>query len=78
MKRTQTLPWLRVAAVLFALMILPVALTRYVSTESKGLDLVINDACAQDGQCCFQFGAVCYPFPNSPLNHKYLTSGQCP
>ncbi len=68
--------WIRPAAILIGLTLLPVSVKRVAHSPDSRVELVVNDACGQGGGgCCPQFMAVCYGLPNAPANHKYFSSG---
>lgn len=70
--------WIRPAAILIGLTLLPVSVSRVPHSPDSGVGLVVNDACGQGtGGCCPQYLAVCDPFPEAPRNHKYFSSGSC-
>ncbi len=69
--------WMRPAAILIGLTLLPVSVNRVQSPDAR-LELVVNDACGLGGGgCCPQLGAVCDAFPLAPRHHKYFSSGNC-
>jgi hypothetical protein len=81
MGKTTAIRWIRPAAVLIGLMILPVGVKREMSEERvPKIELGVNEACGQGetGTCCFLIGEVCDEFPNAPQNHRYYISGDCP
>ena len=76
MQKNAKLVWIRPAAILIGLTLLPVSVSRVPHSPDSGVELVVNDACAVGpGGCCPQLMAVCYAFPNAPANHKYFSSG---
>jgi hypothetical protein len=78
MGKTTVIRWIRPAAVLVGLMILPVGVKREMSEgRVPRIDLGINEACGQTGRCCFLIGEVCGDFPDPPQNHRYYISGNC-
>ena len=77
MQKNAKLVWIRPAAILIGLTLLPVSVSRVPHSPDSGVELVVNDACGQVGGCCPQFMAVCYAFPDAPENHKYVSSGSC-
>ncbi len=76
MKKNANRVWIRPAAILIGLTLLPVSVSRVPHGPDSRVELVVNDACAVGpGGCCPQFMAVCDQWPNAPANHKYLSSG---
>ena len=76
MKKVHKIGLVRAAALLGALMVVPLVV-KSAPGSSGGLDVGINEACARSGVCCFLPGAVCMYNPEAPANHRYFFSGRC-
>ena len=76
MKKAHKSGFIRAAALLGALMVVPLVV-KSAPGSSGGLDVGINEACAFGGACCFLPGAMCMYNPEAPANHKYFSSGRC-
>ena len=75
MKKVHKSGLIRAAALLGALMAVPLVVNS-ASGRSGGLDIGMNDACADSGVCCFLPGEFC-DYIGGPVNHKYFSSGKC-